>query len=586
MQWFVVNPIKALTDVFVVGIVKATNPKKGARYILNSRHHPVAFNEVLEIFNTYGLILPVTMHMARTMKRVCNLLRLNTSSKRALQEFYKGKEGGDDQYEAIVNKKIENKKMECFFFDEDPEETPFSNVGMVVAIVLCLLAGNIGQHPNNKKQYQSIVRLNLQGYGELFKKGKDNYGISGDLETQQDRQDYGDLLRMNFAHPADKKKEGGTFKYSLVEVIYGLFYDADRKEDYTLPNTDGHGFRKINKPMWRVTEKERANINQFLVDNFSVGEHYYCNIGEGNLSKLIPYEARKEPPSRPADTSASKGNSKKSDKETPSQQAPDAAAKSQKKKKNSKEPPLNTKNPPGNSAASRRRDAHESDPVGDNSAQGDGSAPQLKDGEQEGDPSEVASVDTMEVESDPGDPFPDTASNNSNTALEVGTGMDAGGEGDLDQGGDPAADDDTDESARKIEYDAYTLDEFDEEYTLGDITVEVQNHIAYVQSLLLLRYAFSRAAYEVYDEPSLLETDVVLAAGGKNKKFIFDCIAEDSCNKQSPNYQTNVGLLRVIKAMAVDHSRTPEYVDANITDLEERAMQYYKKSRVMETFLQ
>ena len=260
------NPIKALTSAFLDGISKELGSPKHSKFVLLSRHHPVVFDDVLQIFNDFGLLLPVTAEMKDTMPFVCDLLRLNTASANCMQDYL-----SSGKYDGI---KVGNNK-EAFFYDENLAEPQFSNVGMAISIIIFLL--------NNKPELnENIVRWNLEGYKQFFSLHR-CFGLNKDVYpeyTQTDIAEYSELLHMQFCHPLVKDP---LYKFSLSDVIYGLLYGSERPDEFQIPERSVGACLPGSVPIvpieFRVTKGERKLLNDHLSINFCPARDYYGIIG-------------------------------------------------------------------------------------------------------------------------------------------------------------------------------------------------------------------------------------------------------------------------------------------------------------------
>ena len=272
LKWFVVNPTKALFKAFLNEISLAFPNKK--KRVFTSRHFPVVFEDVLTVFNDFGLVLPVTDNIAETMPAVFDLLRFNTYS---LHHY--GKNLEPDLLSCL---KENEGNYECIFYDKYPDEKQFSNIGMAITIVIFLLNSSHLKNDNlfsdKYKGVQDLVRCNLADYKTYFHT-KNCFGLDKDVNMNDEivMANYSELLHMRFCHPIANADR--YFRYSLSDVIFGLFYGSERPDDFQLPVSPPDGQKLASPVEYRLTRNERKIMNEYISREFKVLPHFYGTIG-------------------------------------------------------------------------------------------------------------------------------------------------------------------------------------------------------------------------------------------------------------------------------------------------------------------
>ena len=266
MKWFLVNPIKALLKAFLDEMCTGKNVK----YLLTSRHLPVIFEDVVKVFSDFGLLMPVTKYMLQTMPKVSNLMRYNTYSETHLPLFL-----SKFQSELLIAHQY---NKECLFFQNHTEDPQFSNVPMAISIVIFLLQTDVVSA--DFEGVQHIVRCNHTQYDVRFSQGN-CYGVDKNFKLDEHdpnaMDEYSQLLHMQFRHPLVDSNP--YFRYSLSDVIHGLFYGSERPDDFQLPEAPSF-WTKMETPVeYRLSRKERVQMNTYLHTKFFVFNHFYETIG-------------------------------------------------------------------------------------------------------------------------------------------------------------------------------------------------------------------------------------------------------------------------------------------------------------------
>lgn len=319
--------------MYVQGLKRRRTENSSVVFVVTSRHHPVVFDEYLSLINKYGLILPITANMAKEMPFVCSLLMMNTFSEdRAhpfLLEEYKRKG---------VRKGNQHFHWDIMYYASGNDNSQVSNVPMAVLLLIFLLKSNHCAEPGTNS-YQELIRFNFNGYEKMFKQGS-KFGLSEDApeENADDfisfYEDYKEIIGLCFAHPFAKHWD--DWKYSLDEVIYGLFYADSVPDDWTYTPAK----RGVLKPNFCLSESMRKNVDDFLKNHFSLVTDYYEFMSTGfKAGKLYT------PPPPPDPEKAKKKEAKKADAEKKKAQAKKGG---RKKKDAPKSPPASS---PSNDSA-------------------------------------------------------------------------------------------------------------------------------------------------------------------------------------------------------------------------------------------
>jgi hypothetical protein len=144
LHWLVIQPCKAYALTYCKHIESHTAA------LIEARHIPACFDDYVGIINEHGLIFPVSEILLETMPFAFRLLTLNTFSESRMT-LYLGKKA--KKFLEAVKKK----SKDILYYDtiKTSNGAPFSNVGMVVLMVLRLIRGSLLEPKD--KGYQGIV---------------------------------------------------------------------------------------------------------------------------------------------------------------------------------------------------------------------------------------------------------------------------------------------------------------------------------------------------------------------------------------------------------------------------------------------
>lgn len=160
IHWYIVQPIKALTNIFT-GVVRKRNPNALVGLII-TRHLPAIFNDYLRCINKYGLVLPVTPAIHEIMPNIYDLLVINPFNKQLMKHFIqqedkkkKKKTPQDEDFAASDNKNPTAQDYE-----------QISNMPMVALILISMINAShcLSKDLENTAPKQDIVTIHTDDY--------------------------------------------------------------------------------------------------------------------------------------------------------------------------------------------------------------------------------------------------------------------------------------------------------------------------------------------------------------------------------------------------------------------------------------